>query len=121
MKIRSGFVSNSSSSSFMLCGWTCELTSEIITRLEEEFGSKFIEDEEYPEDALREFLYECGDLSAHSNEDGEALVWGKYYCSTYNESQEKLDLNEMYKILEQMKELGKTLNLEEPHFYLVGI
>lgn len=119
MKLRSGFVSNSSTSSFIICGWKSDPTDDTIKKLEERFGVKHEEDEDYPTDALMEFLGQC-ELGVGWNEDGDLMAWGRDYCSSYNESQEKLDLQEMQDILEEMKELGKALGLEDPAFYLIG-
>lgn len=120
MKIRSGFVSNSSASSFIICGWEGKLEADTIKKLEAHFGTEYEEDEDYPTDAMCEFLSACKLGMAYDDEDYKNMAWGRSFCSSYNNSVDQLDFQEMQKILKEMNVLGEALEIGEAHFYLIG-
>ena len=105
MKIKNGFISNSSTCSFILAGWPIVETDEEIAKI---FGIK-ADDYDY----LYEELYESGKYPIHSYSDRGQFVgielarWSDDSCD--------LDINmtidELIEKLEAVKEIAKKFGI----------
>ena len=117
MKTRQGFVSNSSSSSFIIYGVV--LTNAQKEKLDKKF------EEQYPEYEYESPFYDAAhalELTTHSPEyeDNPSICVGLEIVSTYNESIEIIpEVKEEDKI--KVKEVLAKLEItEEPKLYICG-
>ena len=119
MKSRTSFVSNSSTSSYIICGWEGSPSKTLIEKLADHYNVEVGDGEGYGS-MEKDTLNEC-DLSWASDEygDDEISVWGAR-LSTYNFSAEEINPLAMDETRTEMQELAAVLDLDEPKFYLVG-
>ena len=106
MKIRNGFVSNSSSSSFCIYGWKCktyEEKDELVDRLKQHEDDNDCEIT-YSNTELGEYVVGVGHTACdmdHYMED-----WEDFKCESPNKEKQK-----------KLKKIGRKLKLSVPKMY----
>ena len=115
MKERNGFVSNSSSSSFVVYGVI--LTKNQKKKLQEKFDPENVEDS-----CLAELIITNSELDSHQQEYGEDdIIVGKEICSTYNESFEEIEFltdKEKEEVENKLIQIGINT---KPKYYIGGL
>ena len=116
MKIRNSFVSNSSTSSFVLVGWRGKPTASLIRQLFLYFGEDNIqEDDEEIENDLCCYLETIG-FDLMNEEDDGADLYGIWLLSIHDDegvSEINLDANE----ITSLHKVAKDLKLPKPKLY----
>lgn len=98
MKIRSRFISNSSTSSFVVIGWEVK-ENEISEEQAEKVGLDFYDTE--------------------SMEEGEALIGEEINC--WDEECEIKEVKNLEKIIKEVKESGKKLGIKKEPSLFSGV
>lgn len=140
MKIRNGFVSNSSSSSFLAVGMkipypkkedivnvlakTLDITEEDIMKKVQEAHGMFADEwdiEEYCQEWIWDINFRDHGIDMITDRDDEWLLIGKEIASAYNESVEAIDAD-LAEITKSIEKVRDRLGLEVPvQLYLGGL
>lgn len=115
MKCRSGFISNSSTSSFVLAGWKGIPSADLIRRIFHYLGRDPIqEDDEDIEDNFYEYMEDLDWTVMNEGDDG-ADLYGIYLIHIDDYGIEEIDLDT--EELSSLNKLAKDLGLPPPKLY----
>lgn len=115
MKTRNGFVSNSSTSSFVLIGWKGIPSADLVRKLFHHLGKDPIqEDDEDIEDNYYKYIEDLGWSAMNESDDG-ADLYGIHLFSIDDYGVDEIDLDT--EEISSLNKLSKDLGLPAPKLF----